>query len=145
MSAADEDEMTGGKNGANSNGSDDLDFLDDFVDKGAQAPKARKAVFDDVGGGGGKSLADSVPNMSLLLDVPMRLTVELGRTTRSIKDVLELNVGSVLELDKLSGEPVDLLVNGKVIARAEVVVIDENFGVRVTEIVIPKEKLILET
>lgn len=144
MSAADEDEMTGGKNGANSNGSDDLDFLDDFVDKGAQAPKARKAVFDDVSGGG-KSLADSVPNMSLLLDVPMRLTVELGRTTRSIKDVLELNVGSVLELDKLSGEPVDLLVNGKVIARAEVVVIDENFGVRVTEIVIPKEKLILET
>lgn len=139
MNAIDDDEK-----GGNGNASDDLDFLDDFVDKGAKAPKARKAVFDDVSGGGSKSGAESIPNMSLLLDVPMRLTVELGRTTRSIKDVLELNVGSVLELDKLSGEPVDLLVNGKVIAHAEVVVIDENFGVRVTEIVLPKEKLILE-
>lgn len=125
---------------------DDLDFLDDFIEKEEQAPQARKATFDAVDEGGTASTSarsTGVPNMSLLLDVPMSLTVELGRAKRNIKDILALNVGSVLELDKLSGEPVDLLVNGKVIAKAEVVVIDENFGVRITEIVIPKEKLIL--
>lgn len=85
----------------------------------------------------------SVPtgNIGLLLDVPMTLTVELGRTRQLVKDILGLGEGSIIELDKLAGEPVDLLVNGKLIARGEVVVIDENFGVRVTDIVSPAERM----
>ncbi|MDR3236988.1 MAG: flagellar motor switch protein FliN [Spirochaetia bacterium] len=81
-------------------------------------------------------------DISLLLDVPMTLTVELGRTSRLVQEILGLGEGSIIELDKLAGEPVDLLVNGKLIAKGEVVVIDENFGVRVTDIVSPDERLI---
>jgi flagellar motor switch protein FliN/FliY len=80
-------------------------------------------------------------NISLILDVPMTLTVELGRTTQLVQDILGLGEGSIIELDKLAGEPVDLLVNGKLIAKGEVVVIDENFGVRVTDIVSPADRL----
>ncbi|MDH4263395.1 MAG: flagellar motor switch protein FliN [Spirochaetia bacterium] len=80
-------------------------------------------------------------NIDLLLDVQMILTVELGRTRKYVKDILGLGEGSIIELDKLAGEPVDLLVNGKLIAKGEVVVIDENFGVRVTDIVGPAERL----
>lgn len=85
--------------------------------------------------------APSQPNMSLLMDVQMTLTVELGRTKMYIKEILGLGEGSIIELDKLAGEPVDLLVNGKLIAKGEVVVIDENFGVRVTDIVSPVDRL----
>ncbi|MBD2845278.1 flagellar motor switch phosphatase FliY [Paenibacillus sp. IB182496] len=74
-------------------------------------------------------------NLNLLLDIPLRVTVELGRTQKQIKEILELSQGSIIELDKLAGEPVDILVNNKLIAKGEVVVIDENFGVRVTDIV----------
>lgn len=81
------------------------------------------------------------PNLDLLLDVKMTMTVELGRTTKYVKDILTLGEGSIIELDKLAGEPVDLLINGKLIAKGEVVVIDENFGVRVTDIVGPAERL----
>jgi len=74
-------------------------------------------------------------NLNLLLDIPLKVTVELGRTQKQIKDILELSQGAIIELDKLAGEPVDILVNSKLIAKGEVVVIDENFGVRVTDIV----------
>ena len=74
-------------------------------------------------------------NIGLLMDVTITVTVELGRARLSIKEILSLGEGSIIELQKLAGEPVDLLVNGKLIARGEVVVIDECFGVRVTEIV----------
>ncbi|NLG85996.1 MAG: flagellar motor switch phosphatase FliY [Firmicutes bacterium] len=80
-------------------------------------------------------------NLDLLLDIPLEVTVELGRTQRLIKDVLELGIGSVIELDKLAGEPVDVVVNGKLVARGEVVVIDENFGVRITDIITPVERV----
>ncbi len=73
-------------------------------------------------------------NISLIMDVYMEMTVELGRTKKTIKDILGLGEGTIIELDKLAGEPVDILVNHKPIAKGEVVVIDENFGVRVTEI-----------
>jgi len=73
-------------------------------------------------------------DLTNLNDVPMQITVELGRTTRLVKEVLMLGEGSILELDKLAGEPVDLLVNGRKFALGEVVVIDDNFGVRITEI-----------
>jgi len=77
------------------------------------------------------------PNIALLLDVPLRVTVELGRARMLIKDVLNLCPGTIVELDKLAGEPVDILVNDRLLGRGEVVVVDEKFGVRVTEILAP--------
>ncbi|MBQ1867387.1 MULTISPECIES: flagellar motor switch phosphatase FliY [Selenomonas] len=79
-------------------------------------------------------------NIGLILDVPLSVTVELGRTKKSIKEILELTNGSIVELEKLAGEPVDIQVNGKFLAKGEVVVIDENFGVRITEIASPAER-----
>lgn len=80
-------------------------------------------------------------NLEMLLDIPLQVTVELGRTKRSVKDILELGAGSIIELDKLAGEPVDILVNNRLIAQGEVVVIDENFGVRVTDIISQTDRL----
>jgi flagellar motor switch protein FliN/FliY len=80
-------------------------------------------------------------NIGLIMDVFMEMTVELGRTRKLIKDILGMGEGTIIELDKLAGEPVDILVNHKLIAKGEVVVIDENFGVRVTEIVSPMERM----
>jgi flagellar motor switch protein FliN len=73
-------------------------------------------------------------NMDLLLDIPLEIVVELGRTKKKISEVLELTSGSIVELDKMSGEPVDVYVNNKLIAKGEVVVIEEHFGVRIKEI-----------
>ena len=80
-------------------------------------------------------------NISLIKDVPLQVTVELGRTKKSIREILEFSTGSIIELDKLAGEPVDIHVNGQLTAKGEVVVIDENFGVRITEIVSPLERV----
>lgn len=80
-------------------------------------------------------------NISLIQDVPLQVTVELGRTKKSIREILEFSTGSIIELDKLAGEPVDIHVNGQLTAKGEVVVIDENFGVRITEIVSPLERV----
>jgi flagellar motor switch protein FliN len=80
-------------------------------------------------------------NLNILLDIPLQVTVELGRTRRSVQDILNLSSGSIIELDKLAGEPVDILVNNKLIAKGEVVVIDENFGVRVTDIISQSDRL----
>jgi len=80
-------------------------------------------------------------NIDLLLDIPLNITVELGQTKKTIKDILDLSPGSVIELDKLAGEPVDVLVNNRPIAKGEVVVIDENFGVRITEIINKRDRL----
>ncbi|PID25818.1 flagellar motor switch phosphatase FliY [Sporosarcina sp. P7] len=80
-------------------------------------------------------------NLDLLLDIPLQVTVELGRTKRSVKEILEMSGGSIIELDKLAGEPVDILVNNRYIAKGEVVVIDENFGVRITDILSQMDRL----
>ncbi|MGM0380894.1 MAG: flagellar motor switch protein FliN [bacterium] len=82
-----------------------------------------------------------VGNINMLMDVPMEVSVELGRTNLQVKEILNLGAGSIIELDRLAGEPVDLLINGRLVARGEVVVIDENFGVRVTSIVSPMERI----
>lgn len=80
-------------------------------------------------------------NLNMLLDIPLQVSVELGRTKRSVKEILELSSGSIIELDKLAGEPVDILVNNRLIAKGEVVVIDENFGVRVTDIISQSDRI----
>ncbi|MDQ0270219.1 flagellar motor switch phosphatase FliY [Cytobacillus purgationiresistens] len=85
--------------------------------------------------------APETKNLDMLLDIPLQLTVELGRTKRSVKEILELSAGSIIELDKLAGEPVDILINSHLIAQGEVVVIDENFGVRVTSIISPTDRI----
>ncbi|HHV29877.1 flagellar motor switch phosphatase FliY [Acetivibrio mesophilus] len=97
---------------------------------------AQFEAFDD-----GSRISIDKKNIGLIMDVPLQVTVELGRTNKLIKDILEFSPGSIIELDKLAGEPVDILVNGKVIAIGEVVVIDESFGVRITDILHPSKRL----
>lgn len=81
------------------------------------------------------------PSLDLLLDVPLSVTVELGRTRMSVRQLLSLSSGSVIELGKLAGEPLDVLVNGKTVARGEAVMVNEKFGVRLTEIVSRTERV----
>jgi len=97
--------------------------------KTASVKAARFAPLEPASGGGTANTID------LLLDVQLELSVELGRANMPVREVLQIGPGSVIELDKLGGEPVDILVNGRPIARGEVVVVDESFGVRVTEII----------
>jgi len=82
-----------------------------------------------------------VQNLDFILDIPLKVSVELGRANVVIKDLLQLGQGSVLELDKLAGEPLEVLVNGKLVARGEVVVVNEKFGIRLTDIISPLERI----
>ena len=108
---------------------DDINFSDAEVSK-AEFQQLSEPAGDPEG-----------RNIDLLMDVNLPISIELGRTKMSISDILALGPGSVVELNKLAGEPVDLLVNQKVVAKGEVVVIDENFGVRVTQLMTPEERL----
>ena len=103
-----------------------------------EAPKAKTAVFDQFGG------SESVHgnhDFDMILDIPVQLSVELGRTRISIKNLLQLAHGSVVELEGLAGEPLDVLVNGTLIAQGEVVVVNEKFGIRLTDIITPSERM----
>lgn len=102
----------------------------------ANVQQAQFASFDSA-----NISQDEARNLNMLLDIPLQVTVELGRTKRSVKEILELSSGSIIELDKLAGEPVDILVNNRLIAKGEVVVIDENFGVRITDILSQADRL----
>ncbi len=107
-------------------------------------PVVKKPEFENFGEqAGGKTVVSTEEprNIDILLDVSLPITIELGRTEMLIRDVLELGQGSIIELEKLSGEPVDLYVNDKKFARGEVVVIEENFGVRITELIKIDERL----
>lgn len=85
--------------------------------------------------------AGSTRDMDFLLDIPLEVTVELGRSRMFIKDLLQLGQGSVIELEKIAGEPMEILVNDKLIARGEVVVVNEKFGIRLTDIISPTERI----
>jgi flagellar motor switch protein FliN/FliY len=85
--------------------------------------------------------ANDEGSLDILMDIPLEISVELGRTRMLVKEVIELGTGSVVEIDKAAGEPVDVIVNGRLVARGEVVVIEDNFGVRITEILNPTERL----
>ncbi|MBO1111089.1 flagellar motor switch protein FliN [Bordetella petrii] len=106
----------------------------------AATPAARPA-----GGSVFKPLADTVGStgndIDLIMDVPVQLTVELGRTRLTIKNLLQLGQGSVVELDGLAGEPMDIFVNGYLIAQGEVVVVEEKYGIRLTDIITPSERI----
>ena len=108
------------------------------VNMGMNVPNVQQLQYPNLQAG---LNAGEQGNISLIMDVFMEMTVELGRTKKTIKDILGMGEGTIIELDKLAGEPVDILVNHKKIAKGEVVVIDENFGVRVTEILSPMERV----
>ena len=98
-----------------------------------QMPNVQPAQFQSFSESYG--MAGAPENIGLIMDVPLEVTVELGRTTKSISEILDFAPGTIIELDKIAGEPIDVLVNGKFVAKGEVVVIEENFGIRVTEII----------
>jgi flagellar motor switch protein FliN/FliY len=100
---------------------------------------ARQPVFEQFSGG--QQPQGPRQDIDLILDIPVQLTVELGRTRVPIKQVLGMAQGSVIELDGLAGEPMDLMVNGCLIAQGEVVVVNEKFGIRITDIVTPSERI----
>lgn len=127
------------------------DALDNLAEKLVQEASA---MSDSAAAGGGASDAGSGGssssggpagpkdrNLSLILDIPLRVTVELGRTKMPVSDLLNLTQGSVIELSKLAGEPMEVLVNDKLIARGEAVVVNEKFGVRLTDIISPAERV----
>ncbi len=108
---------------------------DDINFGSASASKAEFQQLQEPAGDGDQR------NIDLLMDVDLPVSIELGRTKMAISDILGLGPGSVVELNKLAGEPVDLLVNYKVVAKGEVVVVDENFGLRITQLMTPEERL----
>lgn len=116
------------------------DFIEDLGDIGDL--DGEESLGDDVDTGGGVVAAkEGTRNLDLILDIPLTVTVELGRTKMLINDLLQLNQGSVIELTKLVGEPLEVLVNQKLVARGEVVVVNEKFGIRLTDIVSPLERV----
>jgi flagellar motor switch protein FliN/FliY len=103
------------------------------------AQTASAAVFKDFSSKGARN--DTPNDIDFILDIPVQLTVELGRTKIAIKNLLQLAQGSVVELDGLAGEPMDVLVNGCLIAQGEVVVVNDKFGIRLTDIITPSERI----
>jgi len=104
----------------------------------AQPAAENAASFDELTD---SSVAGSDVNLDVVLDIPVNLSMEIGRTKISIRNLLQLNQGSVVELERLAGEPMDVLVNGTLIARGEVVVVNEKFGIRLTDIISPAERV----
>ncbi|MFD2189672.1 flagellar motor switch protein FliN [Pistricoccus aurantiacus] len=102
-------------------------------------PRADDRVFKPLQGGGGEQAA--VRDLEMIMNIPVKLSVELGRTRITIKQLLELTKGSVIELDGLAGEPMDILINGYLIARGEVVVVEDKYGIRIAEIITPTERV----
>jgi flagellar motor switch protein FliN/FliY len=132
-------------NMADENGSIDDDWgaaMAEQTQAESAAQKTQSAaadVFRDFAGGG--SRPETHNDIDFILDIPVQLTVELGRTKIAIKNLLQLAQGSVVELDGLAGEPMDVLVNGCLIAQGEVVVVNDKFGIRLTDIITPSERI----
>ncbi len=111
----------------------------EVADKAAASAAVPKAqIFQNFAS---EAVAPAANNLDLILDIPVHLTVELGRTKIAIRNLLQLAQGSVVELDGLAGEPMDVLVNGCLIAQGEVVVVNDKFGIRLTDIISPAERL----
>lgn len=111
------------------------------VPEEAEAPVAKVASDDIFRPLSPDSGASQARELEMIMDIPVKLTVELGRTKLTIKQLLELAQGSVIELDGLAGEPMDILINGYLIAQGEVVVIEDKYGIRITEIITPSERI----
>lgn len=107
----------------------------------SEKEKIIRNLADDIQSGDDALNKLKVQNLDFILDIPLNVSVELGRAKVVIKDLLQLGQGSVLELDKLAGEPLEVLINGKLVARGEVVVVNEKFGIRLTDIISPIERI----
>ncbi|MDC8759314.1 flagellar motor switch protein FliN [Janthinobacterium fluminis] len=117
----------------------EAEALQNQANTASVASAASAAVFKDFSKQGSKS--ETHNDIDFILDIPVQLTVELGRTKIAIKNLLQLAQGSVVELDGLAGEPMDVLVNGCLIAQGEVVVVNDKFGIRLTDIITPSERI----
>lgn len=108
-----------------------------------EAPKPPKAPVEEFGQSSGGLAVSGMegPNLDVILDIPVTISMEVGHTDISIRNLLQLNQGSVIELDRLAGEPLDVLVNGTLIAHGEVVVVNEKFGIRLTDVISPTERI----
>ncbi|MCF7202759.1 flagellar motor switch protein FliN [Pseudomonas oligotrophica] len=121
------------------------DDIDALLNQGAAPkPAAPRAPLEDFGNppkANGQPLGLEGPNLDVILDIPVSISMEVGSTEISIRNLLQLNQGSVVELDRLAGEPLDVLVNGTLIAHGEVVVVNEKFGIRLTDVISPTERI----
>lgn len=121
---------------------DDIDAM--LLQSGA--PAAKPMAMEEFNGGGrlagddDQTVSDS-PNLDVILDIPVTISMEVGNTDITIRNLLQLNQGSVVELDRLAGEPLDVKVNGTLIAHGEVVVVNEKFGIRLTDVISPSERI----
>tara|TARA_B110000967_G_scaffold154314_1_gene158954 strand:+ start:427 stop:810 length:384 start_codon:yes stop_codon:yes gene_type:complete len=108
----------------------------------AMADDPTAAVLSELGGdnNGHANITDN-PDLAVVLDIPVKIAMEVGSTQITIRNLLQLNQGSVIELERLAGEPLDVLVNGTLIAHGEVVVVNEKFGIRVTDVISPSERI----
>ena len=106
----------------------------------AAEPEAQPAKFDKLQDEG-RPAGDAEANLDVIMDIPVTVSMEIGRTTINIRNLLQLNQGSVVELDRLAGEPMDVLVNGTLIAHGEVVVVNEKFGIRLTDVISAAERI----
>ncbi|WP_313025135.1 flagellar motor switch protein FliN [Pseudomonas lopnurensis] len=123
---------------------DDIDaLLNQGPAEAAPAPAPRAPLEDFASGPkpSGMQLGLEGPNLDVILDIPVSISMEVGSTEISIRNLLQLNQGSVVELDRLAGEPLDVLVNGTLIAHGEVVVVNEKFGIRLTDVISPTERI----
>ena len=123
------------------------DAADDWAEAMAEQADAERAdgdapaaEFDDLEDTSGGPAADEA-NLDVILDIPVTISMEIGRTRISIRNLLQLNQGSVVELDRLAGEPMDVLVNGTLVAHGEVVVVNEKFGIRLTDVISPADRV----
>jgi len=130
------------------NESEETEAADDWGDAMAEqavaeaeaGDEAAAAEFDNLEDTSGGPAGDEA-NMDVILDIPVTISMEIGRTHISIRNLLQLNQGSVVELDRLAGEPMDVLVNGTLVAHGEVVVVNEKFGIRLTDVISPAERV----
>ena len=125
-------------------GQDDIDAMLAASGAGAaSAPSAPRAPMEEFGSSPKSNQAVSLdgPNLDVILDIPVSISMEVGNTDITIRNLLQLNQGSVIELDRLAGEPLDVLVNGTLIAHGEVVVVNEKFGIRLTDVISPSERI----
>ncbi|MFC3115381.1 flagellar motor switch protein FliN [Cellvibrio fontiphilus] len=128
--------------------SDDIDqdsMADDWAAAMAEQAEVDEAManavsFDELKSEAIKQTPGS-PDLDVILDIPVSISMEVGRTSITIRNLLQLNQGSVIELDRLAGEPLDVLVNGTLIAHGEVVVVNEKFGIRMTDVISPAERI----
>jgi len=118
----------------------DTEGAQDDIDAAlAQAQEASPAPIDELSPS--VTPVEGAPDLDVILDIPVRISMEVGNTEISIRNLLQLNQGSVIEMDRLAGEPLDVLVNGTLIAHGEVVVVNEKFGIRMTDVISPSERI----